>query len=89
MLEYRILFQQTLAGKGPIRLELASKREAYNLRQKFYRYREQIRNNPSDELAVLVDQLKFELGGNVLRILHNIPPTAVIEAALEANHDNN
>jgi hypothetical protein len=52
--------------KGSITITKESFQEAYNLRQRFYRFREFLRSEGEGELALVSDQFKFVVQGRKL-----------------------
>ena len=78
MLEFRALLQQAIA-KDEVVIPCESKREANNLRQRFYRYREALRKSPVDELNLLIDHIHFELVDNVLTLNYFNPDLKLME----------
>ena len=77
MIEFHAIFLKAIAG-DQVRIATNNYNAAYNLRQKFYRYRDQIRASDS-ELVLLVDDLLFEIDNDVLVISYNNPEN-VLEA---------
>lgn len=62
MNELRSVFMRAIgAPNQKILLAFRKERDAVNLRQRLYRYRDKIRSDPSDALNLLVDKLHFEL----------------------------
>ena len=57
-----------------------SNNDANNMRQRFYRYRENIRLNPKNTLYLLVDDLHFEINGRTLVITYNNPNQKILES---------
>ncbi len=55
-------------SEGEVIIAKESFREAYNLRQRFYRFREFLRDE-DHTLSAVADQFKFEVQGNKLRII--------------------
>ncbi|MCK5644196.1 MAG: hypothetical protein KAJ19_25580 [Gammaproteobacteria bacterium] len=81
MIEYRALFLKAVAG-DPARVTCDNSTDANNLRQKFYRYRDKLRDS-DDELNLIADNFQFELDGCELVISYNNP-----ENLLEALNDD-
>jgi len=80
MIEYRALLLKAFAGEV-VHIFCGPKPAANSMRQKFYRYRNSIRDS-EDELALLVDDLVFELGKQELVIRYNNPQN-ILEALNE------
>lgn len=78
MLEFRALLQKAIADDEVV-IALESRREANNLRQRFYRYKDTIRKNPSDELNLLIDHIHFELDDKVLTLNYYNPNLKLME----------
>lgn len=68
MLEYRAILQKAFAGEV-VTISCEDSLSAINLRQKFYRYRDKIRNS-SDGLNLVVDGLLFGVDRNNLVITY-------------------
>lgn len=83
MMEIRRIFQSACAD-GEVVLTCINEREANNLRQRFYRYRDKIRGQ-SDPLSLVVDYIHFELSGNMLTVAYREP----LEHIRETTDDNN
>lgn len=81
MIEFRALLLKAFAG-NTVQIPCTSYTHAYNLRQRFYRYRDKIRES-NDELNLLVDDLCFEIDGGLLVITYDNP-----ENLLEALNDD-
>lgn len=81
MIEYRAILQKAFAGES-VEISCADNSDANSLRQKFYRYRDKLRES-NDELNIIVDGLRFELDGNKLVISYNN-----LENLVEALNDN-
>lgn len=80
MIEFRLIFQKAFAGEE-VRIPHSFPGAANNLRQRFYRYRDKVREDASDEFNLLVDYLHFELQGRELVISYNNPNEKLLEIA--------
>lgn len=78
MIEFRALLQQAIA-KDEVVIPCDSHREANNLRQRFYRYKDLIRKNNNDELNLLIDHIHLELEDNILTLNYYNPNLKLME----------
>jgi len=75
---FRIVFIKAFAGEV-VSIPRESLRDANNLRQRFYRYRDKVREDATDEFNLLVDHLIFELGSKSLTIKYHNPNAEILE----------
>lgn len=67
-IELERVFQEAIV-KRELTLSFNSYQEAYNFRQRLYRYREQIRSvEPASALSLVVDHFTFALQGPKLKV---------------------
>jgi len=66
-IELELVFRES-AERRELILPFSSYREAYNFRQRLYRYREQLRNQEDTPLSLVLDHFTFEVQGPKLKI---------------------
>lgn len=81
-MERRAILQKALA-EGSVVIDCGDWISAYNLRQKLYRYRNLIRNDSKDELQLLVEHLRFEVGSTTLKITYEQPDKLLVENLIQ------
>lgn len=78
MLQFQAIIQSAASGKR-VAVVSDSARDANNMRQRFYRYRDKIRLDSAHPLNLVIDHIQFSVEGNSVIITYSDPTLLILE----------
>lgn len=80
---YRKIFEEAIS-QGECKIQSFNNGHAQRMRQRLYRIRTKLKEEPTDPLALLVDDLKFNIDGKEIVIVYsNLEDIEAIKRSLQ------